>query len=372
MKNAFLFLFLCSFMACTPVTEKEEASVPEEITLLVGTYTSKDSEGVYMYKFNTETGEARLVDIAKGLENPSFLALSPNHKNAYVVGEVDGGSVTALSIGDSTISQLNTVSSGGVHPCHIAVDKTGKWVFAGNYSSGSLAVLPILADGQVGEPKQTIKHTGSGPNKGRQSEPHVHSVNVSPNNKDLFVPDLGIDKVMAYRFDEKTGELKEGNSATVTAGSGPRHFTFHPNGKFSYVVQEMTGSVTAFKYTDGNLEKIEETSTLPEGFEGKNSSSDIHISPDGKFLYAANRFHDSIAVFAIDGQTGKLTLVSHHSTMGQVPRNFVISPSGKHVLVANQESDTVIVYDRDEKTGKLSPSGKKINVSMPVCLVFVD
>ena len=373
MKKIALLLSIGLLYACQPeVEETEDKAEVKEMTLLVGTYTGRDSEGVYMYKFNPENGEARLVNIAKGLENPSFLAVSPNRKFAYVVGEVDGGSVTSLAIGDSSLSQLNTASSGGVHPCYIVVDKTGKWVFTGNYTSGSMAVLPILSDGQLGEPTQTVQHTGSGPNKERQNEPHVHSVNVSPNNKDIYVPDLGIDKVMAYRFDENTGKLSKGNSMAVTAGSGPRHFTFHPNGKFAYVIQELTGSITAFAYSDNSLVKIEETSTLPKDFEGKNSSSDIHISPDGKFLYAANRYHDSIGVFAIDGSTGKLTLVSHHSTMGEIPRNFVIDPSGKYVLVANQESDNIIIFDRDAETGKLTPTGKNINVSMPVCLVFVD
>ena len=370
MKKIILFLFLGLIYACGP--NNEEVKSPEEITLLVGTYTSKTSEGVYMYKFNPENGEVRLVDIAKGLENPSFLAVSPNHKFAYVVGEIEGGSVTTLAIGDSTLTQLNTASSGGVHPCHIAVDKTGKWIFTGNYTSGSMAVLPIMGDGKVGEPIQSVQHAGSGPNKERQNEPHVHSVNVSPTNKDIYVPDLGIDKVMAYRFDENTGALSEGNSVVVRPGSGPRHFTFHPNGKFGYVIQELTGTITAFSYADNSLEEIEEISSLPEGFEGKNSSSDIHISPDGKFLYTANRYHDTIGVFAIDENTGKLKLVSHHSTMGQIPRNFVIDPFGKYVLVANQESDSIIIFDRNEQTGKLSPTGKKINVSMPVCLVFVD
>jgi 6-phosphogluconolactonase len=372
MRKIALLLSFGILCACQPTTTKEgEDKEVEEITLLVGTYTGRDSEGVYMYKFNPENGDARLVNIAKGLENPSFLAVSPNLKFAYVVGEVDGGSITSIAIGDSILTELNTASSGGVHPCYIAVDKTGKWVFTGNYSSGSMAVLPILADGKIGEPTQSVQHTGFGPNKDRQKESHVHSVNVSPNNKDIYVPDLGIDKVMAYRFNESTGAISEGNSMTVTAGSGPRHFTFHPNGNFAYVIQELTGSITSFAYTDNSLVKIEETSTLPKDFEGKNSSSDIHISPDGKFLYAANRYHDSIGVFAIDEKTGKLTLVSHHSTMGEIPRNFVIDPTGKYVLVANQESDTIIIFDRNAQTGKLSPTGKKINVSMPVCLVFV-
>ncbi|MFT5886674.1 MAG: 6-phosphogluconolactonase [Arcticibacterium sp.] len=358
--------------SCEPAEQKEEIVEVEELTLLVGTYTGRDSEGVYMYKFNPETAEVRLVDVAEGLINPSFLALSPDNMYVYAVGEMEGGSVKALSLGDSTITLLNEVSSAGVHPCHLDVDESGKWVIVGNYSSGSLAVLPIKDGGILGEAVQELKHKGSGPNKERQASPHVHSVNIAPNNKDVFVPDLGMDKVIAYRFNDSTGKLTEGKSMAVSPGSGPRHFTFHPNGKFGYVVQEMTGTLTVFNYTDGNLETVEEVSTLPDGFDGKNASSDLHISPDGKFLYAANRYHDSIVVFSINAATGKLTQVSHHSTLGEIPRNFAISPDGKYVLVGNQESDNIIIFKRDIATGKLTPTGQEIAVSMPVCLLFVE
>jgi 6-phosphogluconolactonase len=358
--------------ACQQSEQKKKTVEAKEISLLVGTYTGRNSEGVYMYKFNPETAEVRLVDVAEGLKNPSFLALSPGNKYVYAVGEMEGGSVKGLSLGDSTLTLLNEVSSAGMHPCHLDVDQSGKWIIVGNYSSGSLAVLPIKEGGILGEAIQNIEHKGSGPNKDRQASPHVHSVNISPNNKDVFVPDLGMDKVMAYRLNDSTGILTEGKSMPVSLGSGPRHFTFHPNGKFGYVVQEMTGTVTVFNYTDGSLETVEEVSTLPDGFEGKNSSSDLHISPDGKFLYAANRFHDSIVVFSINDETGKLTQKSHHSTMGKVPRNFAISPDGKYVLVGNQESDNIIIFVRDASSGKLTPTGQEIVVSMPVCLLFVD
>lgn len=372
MKFLIALLTVCVMVSCQTQTEENEIESPEELTLLVGTYTGRESEGIYMYKFNPVTGESRLIHETKGLDNPSFLALSQDKKNVYAVSETEGGSVVSLALGDSTLTEINMVSSGGVHPCHIATDKSGKWVLVGNYSSGSLAVLPILENGSVGEPIQKITHKGSGPNKDRQDVPHVHSVNISPNNIDVFVPDLGIDKVMAYKLDGATGELTEGKSMTVSAGSGPRHFTFHPNGKFAYVLQELTGAVTVFNYSENGLETIEEVSTLPEEFEGRNSSADIHISPDGKFLYASNRFVDTIAIFAIDEETGKLTAVSHHSTMGKVPRNFAISPDGKFVLVANQESDNIVIFDRDEVTGKISPTDMEIEVSMPVCLLFVD
>ena len=365
--------FMAVAVACQSESKEEEKEMPaEEITLLVGTYTKRDSEGIYQYKFNPETGESKLVSVTGSIDDPSYLAVSPDKKFVYAVSEVNGGSIKAYSLGDSSLTFINSASSGGVHPCYVAVDNTGKYVFAGNYTSGSVGVLPVTENGGVGEPVQSIQHKGSGPNKARQEGPHVHSVNVSPNNKDVYVPDLGIDQIVAYRFDATKGLLSPGASVSVKPGSGPRHMAFHPNGKFAYLVQEMAGMVTAFAYADSSLTMIEEVSTLPEGYEGDNASADIHISPDGKFLYASNRFHDSIAVFTIDSETGKLSLVSHHSVMGQVPRNFAISPDGKYLLVANQESDNIVVFERDKETGKLAPTGKEIMVSMPVCLKFVD
>lgn len=373
MKKIYLLPLLLSILiSCKPATEeaKEEEMPAKELTLIVGTYTKRDSEGIYMYKVNPATGEARLVAQAKDIDDPSFLAVSPNEKYLYSASELEGGSLFSYEIGDSSLVFINASKTGGVHPCHVAVDKTGNWVFSGNYSDGSLSVLPVTGNGGLGEAVQVIKHEGSGPNKERQESPHVHSVNVSPNNADIYVPDLGIDKVMAYRFDEKTGQLTPGNSMGVTPGSGPRHFTFHPSGKYAYVIQELMGKVTAYEYTDNSLKQIQEISTLPAGFEGKNSSADIHVSPDGKFLYASNRYHDTIAVFSV-GEDGKLSLVSHHSVMGQMPRNFAITPDGEYLFVANQETDNIVFFKRDTSTGKLEPTGKEIKVSMPVCLVFL-
>ncbi len=357
----------CSTKSDTKTAENTDT---KELNLLVGTYTKKGSEGIYYYKINPETGDAKQVGLGKNIVDPSFLVLSKSGEYLYAVSEEEGGSVVAYSVKDTALIQLNKASSGGVHPCHITIDQTGKWILVGNYSDGSLSVLPILADGKVGEPIQTIKHSGSGPNKDRQTSPHVHSINIAPNNIDVFVPDLGIDKVMAYRFDANTGKLVEGNSLSVKPGSGPRHMSFSPDGKFAYLIQEMGSQITSFKYTDGQLEKIQEISTLPEGFEGNNACADIHISPDGKFVYGSNRFHDTIVIFERNLATGQLQLVSHHSVMGAVPRNFSLSPDGKLLLVANQDTDNIVLFDRNESTGKISPKGKEIKVSMPVCLIW--
>ncbi len=345
----------------------------DKIKLLVGTYTKKGSEGIYVYDFDVNSGEMSLVNKATGIEDPSFLVVSPDKKFVYSVCETTGGQAVGYAFDkeNGALKELNRVSSGGVHPCHITIDKTGKWIMVGNYTGGSLSVIPVLGNGTLAPPSQTIQHFGKGPNAERQEKPHVHSVNISENNKDVYVPDLGTDKVMAYRFDETTGKLIEGNSMSVTAGSGPRHFTFSPNGKFAYVIQELTGKVTAFEYTNGNLKMIEEVSTLPDNYVGKNSCADIHISPDGKFLYGSNRFFDTIVVFEIDQITGKLTQKSQHSVLGKTPRNFAIDPSGKFVLVANQDSDNVVVFKRNVKNGKLSPTGKTYKISMPVCLKFL-
>jgi 6-phosphogluconolactonase len=234
-----------------------------------------------------------------------------------------------------------------------------------------LAVLPVKADGSLEEPSQTIQHVGSGPNKSRQEKPHVHSVNISPDNKNLYVADLGTDIVTNYAFDEATGKLSKVQEMSVKAGSGPRHIAFHPNLPLMYVIQEMAGIITQFSVKDGMLTKVEEVSTLPKDFKGENSCADIHFSPDGKFLYGSNRFYDMIVTFAVDEQTGKLTQLSQTSVKGKVPRNFGITPDGKYLLVANQETDNIVIFERDAKTGALKDLNLELKISMPVCIKFL-
>lgn len=344
--------------------------------LLVGTYTSGKSEGIYVYKFNTNTGDFQPISIAKNLKNPAFLAISPNEKFVYSVGEVDnGGAVYAFGFDKNkgVLTQLSTQSANGSGPCHVAVDKTGKWVIVGNYGAGSLTVLPVEANGGIGSAIQTIKHEGKGP-KPQQDNAHVHSINIAPNNQDIFVADLGIDKIVTYQLDAKTGKLSTGNPAftKVQDGSGPRHFVFHPNGKFAYVIQELSAQVTAFNYKKGGLTAIETVSTLPSDYTGNNSCADIHISPDGKFLYGSNRVHDSIVIYAINQTTGQLTYVGNQPVLGKKPRNFMIDPTGNYVLVANQETENITIFKRDAKKGTLTPTGKEILVPTPVCLKMIS
>lgn len=356
----------------------------KEQYLLVGTYTSgKNDDGIYVYKFDTETGDSRPVSSVK-TSNPSFLAISPDQKYVYAVNEnadttrfTVTGHVAAFAFDKATgkLSFLNKQESGGKHPCYVAIDKTGKWVFAGNYSSGSLAVLPVKPNGSLDTAIQVIQHEGSSVVEGRQDDPHVHSTFLSPDNKTLYVPDLGIDRLMIYKFNGKTGKLAEGNMPFMIAepGSGPRHFDIHPNGKYGYLMQELTGIISVFRILkDGSLESVQDISGLPPEYIGPVGSADIHVSPDGKFLYCSNRGEsNTIGILSINPSTGMLQWVGDQSTMGKTPRNFNFDPTGNFLLVANQNSNEIVIFKRDKQSGLLTDTGKRITVSKPVCLKWV-
>jgi len=351
----------------------------KENYLIVGTYTGGKSEGIYVYKFNSEDGSYKEVSHAK-TSNPSFVAVSPDEKYVYAVHEDarngQGGEISAFSFDKEkgTLTLINQQPSEGDHPCYVEVDKTGKWVFAGNYSSGSLSVLPVNADGSLGAAATHITHTGSGPNKERQEKPHVHCTKISPDNKWLYVPDLGIDKVMIYAFDEATGKLTPGSQAFAKSqpGAGPRHITFHPNGKYAYLVEELTGHVVVYQYQNGQLKLWQRTSSLPRGQEGYAGSADIHVSPDGKFLYATNRGDfNNIAIFKIDKNNGRASILGFQPTSGKTPRNFNFDPSGNYLLVGNQETDEIVIFKRNKKSGLLTDTGKRIEVGKPVCLKWI-
>ncbi len=344
--------------------------------LLVGTYTGEKSKGVYVYRFNPD-GSAKLVDSAV-TPNPSYLAVSPNQQFVYAANEVGnregGGKVTAFRFNkkNGQLTEINSSLSQGEHPCYVSVDKTGKWVVVGNYSSGTVAVLPVKKDGSLGNAVATEKHEGRGPTD-RQTSPHVHAAVLSKDNKTLYVPDLGIDKVMVYAFNQQTGEITPHEKALqAPAGAGPRHLTIHPTGKWAYLVQELSGTVTAFKNNSGKLEAVQTVSTIPKDFKGEFTSADIHVSPDGKFLYASNRdASNTLAIFKINGTNGKLTLIGHQPVLGKTPRNFGFDPSSKFLLVANQRSDEIVVFAVNKKTGLLKDTGKRIAVGSPVCVKWV-
>ncbi|MEW5977731.1 MAG: lactonase family protein [Acidobacteriota bacterium] len=356
-------------------------------TMLVylGTYTGPKSQGIYVSRLNLSTGALTAPELAGEADQPSFLAIHPNKRYLYAVGEsgygAEGkaGSVSAFAIDSTTgkLTRLNSQSSKGSGPCYLVVDKAGKNVLLANYGGGSLAVLPILTDGRLGEASSFIQHTGSGPNPARQKGPHAHSINLDAANRFAVAADLGLDKLLVYRFDSVKGSLAPNDPAfaAVKPGAGPRHFAFHPRGNFAYVINEIDSTITAFSYDDqkGILKALQSVSTLPAGFEGKDlSTAEVQVHPSGKFLYGSNRGHDSIVVFAIDSTKGTLTLIEHEATQGKTPRNFGIDPTGRYLLAANQDSDSVVVFRIDPQTGKLDPTGHRVKVGSPVCVKFLQ
>jgi len=321
--------------------------------------------------------------LAAETTNPSFVALHPNGRFLYAVNEVgkyqgpNSGGVSAFSVDRSTgkLTFLNEVPSRGADPCYIIVDDSGKFVLVANYTGGSLAVFPITADGKLGEASTFIQHTGHGTNPKRQESAHAHSIDLSPDERFAFVDDLGLDELLVYKFDKAKGSLTPNDPPFVKLdpGAGPRHFALHPSGKFAYVVAEMGSTVNAFAVDlkTGTLHHLQTLSTLPTDFKGENDDAEIHIHRNGKFLYASNRGHDSIAIFATDPAKGTLTKVDNVPTEGKIPRSFEIDPTGKYLFAENQKSDDIVVFRIDEKTGKLTPTGQKLEVGSPVCVKFL-
>ena len=355
----------------------------KEVFLYVGTYASGKSKGIYVYRMDLSSGALKFTSAVTGVVNPSFLAIGPRQRYLYAVCEVSrfgdkpGGAVSAFRIDPKTgeLTYLNRQPSGGTGPCHLSVDKKGKFVVVANYAGGSVSVLPIEDDGRLGKVSDVVQHQGSSVNPQRQKGPHPHSVNLDRANRYVFVPDLGLDKIMIYKLDLTHGKLKPNDEpwARVKAGAGPRHFAFHPNGTYAYAINELNSTLTAFAYDEkhGRLREIETVSTLPEDFKGGNHCADVHVSPSGKFIYGSNRGHDSIVIFAIDEDTGKLTYVDHEPTQGRTPRNFAIAPTGTFILAANQNSDTIVTFRIDRPTGRFLPTGHVAEVPRPVCLKMI-
>ena len=350
----------------------------------IGTYTQSTSEGIYVHRFDSDTGALEPVSAASGAENPSFLALHPSGRFIYATSEVeefDGksqGALYAYSV-DAEAGELrfiNRQGSVGPGPCHAIVDRSGRYVLAANYHGGSVCVLPIREDGGLDPACEFIQHEGSSVNPRRQREAHAHSINLDPQNHFAYVPDLGMDRVFIYRFDQDSGSLSPADPAfaEVNPGFGPRHFTFHPDGRWAFVNNEIGSTITGFERDPetGALTEFQTIGTLPSGFSGTNSTAHILVHPSGRFLYVSNRGHDSIAIFAVDDATGRLTAVGHQSTGGRTPRNFEIDPSGSLLVAENQNSDTVVTFRIDMESGLLTPSGSVARVPMPVCVKFLD
>lgn len=342
--------------------------------LFIGTYTTKGSKGIYVYRFNAATGTAEWVSNTDSAKSPSYLAIAPNEKNIYAANEAGAGEVSAYNFNRTTgkLRFINQQSTGGNDPCYVSVSKNNKWALVANYSGGSAAAFSLNNDGSLNPYAQLFQDSGTGVNKQRQEKAHVHSVVFSPAGDYLFTPDLGLDKLMVYKFNEASKKpLTPANPpfVTVASGDGPRHFTFHPNKKYAYLIEELSGTVGAYKYTNGKLTLFQHLPTHPEGFKGDIGSADIHVSPDGKFLYASNRGDENtITIFSINAATGKLKLVGYEPTKGKTPRNFIIDPTGNYLLVAHQNSDNIVIFKRNKQTGLLTPTGEEILVSMPVCL----
>jgi 6-phosphogluconolactonase len=350
-----------------------------------GTYTGPKSKGVYVSQLDPATGTLTAPQLAAETTSPSFLAVHPTGSFLYAVNEVNtfggqpGGSVSAFAIDRRTglLKGLNAQSSQGAGPAHLIVDKDGRNVLVANYGGGSVAVLPLGKDGKLKSASAMVQHTGSSVNPQRQKEPHAHAIVLDPANRFAYVADLGLDKVLVYQFDGRNGLLTLNNppSANVKPGAGPRHLAIHPTGRFAYVINEMNCTITAFNNdsTKGALQEAQTISTLPAGqaMQSGFSGAEIEVHPSGKFLYASNRGHDSIAVFTIDQTTGRLTYVENQPTQGSTPRGFGIDPDGRYLLAGNQRSDTVVVFRIDPQSGKLTSTGSKIDLGSPVSVKFV-
>ena len=376
-------MILKTLMTAVALTTTSALTADEAIWVYLGSYANGDDRGITLCKLDRANGKLEKVKVFGGHRNPAFLAIHPSKKFLYASNEIrdfkggSAGSVTSFSIDPKTgeLAQLNQVSSKGAGPCHITIDAGGKTLLVANYGGGSVASFRISEDGSLSEAVSFFQHEGSSVNERRQKGPHAHSINVDPANKWAYAADLGLDKVLVYKL-SKNGKLKPNDPpfAKTEAGGGPRHFNFHSSGKFAYLNLEMTSKVTVFAHDakTGALKPIQTISTLPKDFTGNNSTAEIRVHPSGQFVYCSNRGHDSIAVFAINQETGKLTLVEQELSGGKTPRNFCLDPSGAFLLAANQNTNNVAVFRVDAKTGALTPTGSSIESLKPVCVRFLE
>ena len=352
-------------------------------TLYVGTYSVRGSKGIYVFEFDRKTGTMKPLQTIFNGKGPSFLAIHPSKKYLYSVNEAieagpsKVGAISAYAIDGTTgkLAFLNGQSSLGNGPCYVSVDQRGKTAFVANYGGGSLAVLPIKADGSLGIATDSVQNAGNGPNVKRQENAHVHSATVAPDNRYVYVADLGTDKLHIFETDIAKSTVKPAQMpyVAVKPGSGPRHMAFHPNGKYAYLVEELTSSIAVFSRNakTGALTLLADgVKTLPAEFTQENTSADIHIDPAGKFLYQSNRGRNALAIFAIGGN-GKLTSLGDEPTRGKTPRNFMIDPKGDFIFVTHQDSDNITIFKRNQQTGKLTYTGQSVSVPAPVCIITV-
>jgi len=362
-----------------------------ELLVYVGTYTEKilfgtgqtfegQGKGIHIYELDLSTGTLTPHYTAREIKNPSYLAFHPNRRFLYAVNELKSyngkatGTLSAFTLDpkNGRPEFINRVATHGTDPCHVTVDRSGKYALVANFASGSIAVLPIREDGGLEEASEVIQHRGSSLDPVRQLGPHAHSVTLDASNRFAYVPDLGLDKLMIYRFDAKRGKLQphEQNHFETRPGGGPRHFVFHPGNSFAYLINELDSTIVTLGYDEqrGTVKEIQTVPALPASFRGNSTCADILVDPSGHFLYGSNRGHDSIAIYRIDGSSGELTLVGHESTRGKTPRNFTIDPSGTFLFAANQDTDTIVCFRIDQQSGRLTTGGQVTSAPTPVCV----
>lgn len=347
------------------------------LLMYIGTYTRPDykgkAEGIYVYRMDPQSGALTPVQTVPDVENPSFLAFDGQQRFLYAVNETKDGSVSAFRIDPATgmLTFLNRQPSRGDDPCHLCVDPTGRYVVIANYTSGSIAVLPVETDGRLGEAVEFIQHRGSGSHL-RQAGAHMHMVIFSPDGRYLLAADLGIDQVLTYRLDGATGKLSLADTAQLAAGAGPRHLVFHPNGRYLFVLNEINSTITSFGYdaTRGALTPLDSVSTLPAGFAGNSTTAELVITPSGAFVYGSNRGDDSVAIFAADAASGRLTPIAREGTRGRTPRSITLDPSGLFLYAANQQTDTIVTFRIQPDTGTLAMVEPVTAVPTPICLLF--
>lgn len=378
-----LALWAPALLLSRPQSKKTPAANGKYIAF-VGTYTTKTaSKGIYAYRFDPAGGQLTAIGVAAETVDPSFLAVHPSGRYLYAVNEISNfngevsGAVSAFAVNakSGSLKFLNQVPTRGAGPCYVSLDKTGFYVLVANYDSGSIASFPVHGDGSLGTASGFVQHSGTGPNKQRQEGPHAHWIGTSPDNRFALAVDLGLDQVIVYGFDAGTGVFTPTLSgfAKVKPGSGPRHLAFHPNDKFAYVLSEMASTVSVFSYhaKDSSFSPLQTVSTLPSDYSAPNDAAEIAVHPSGKFLYASNRGHDSIAIFAINQKKGTLKSLGQVLTGGKTPRHFAIDPTGAYLLAENQESNNIVIFHIDPATGGLTPTGQTIDVPSPVCITFV-
>ena len=359
--------------------------------VFVGTYTEPirfgtgkilegQGKGIYAYRLDVSSGALEACGVTEGVRNPSYLAFDASGRFLYAVNELkefEGaptGAISAFSLdpGSGKLKLLNIKPTHGTDPCHLTLDKTGRYVLVANFMSGSVCVLPIQEDGSLGDATDVVQHQGSSVDAVRQSGPHAHAVTLDATGRYVFVPDLGIDKLMVYTFDAEQGKLEPNEKpwVEVTPGAGPRQLVMHPRDSYAYLINELDSTLTAFGYDEngGTLWEIQTLSTLPEGFKGASTCAEVQISPSGRFLYGSNRGHDSIVIYAIDQMDGTLTCIGHESTQGKTPRHFTVDPAGDFLLVANQDTHNVVAFRIDPTSGQLLATGHSVDVPTPVCV----